>query len=99
MRAATDVSAPAWDDDRSEEVTIMLTQHVTAAPRIVALPPQRVAVVTTVGDPNEVSARAVGSLYSRGTLAEGADVEIELSSDPTDAEAQGVVLESVDVEL
>ena len=36
---------------------------------------------------------------SRGTLAEGADVETELRTDPTEAEAQGVVLESIDVEL
>ena len=36
---------------------------------------------------------------SRGTLAEGADVEAELRTDPTEAEAQGVVLESIDVEL
>jgi len=33
------------------------------------------------------------------TLAEGADVETELRTDPTEAEAQGVVLESIDVEL
>jgi hydrogenase nickel incorporation protein HypA/HybF len=36
---------------------------------------------------------------SRGTLAEGAEVEAELLSDPTKPEAQGVVLESIDVEL
>jgi hydrogenase nickel incorporation protein HypA/HybF len=36
---------------------------------------------------------------SRGTLAEGADVETELRTDPTEDEAQGVVLESIDVEL
>lgn len=36
---------------------------------------------------------------SRGTLAEGADVEAELRTDPTEAEGQGVVLESIDVEL
>jgi hydrogenase nickel incorporation protein HypA/HybF len=36
---------------------------------------------------------------SRGTLAEGADLETDLRTDPTDAEAQGVVLESIDVEL
>lgn len=36
---------------------------------------------------------------SRGTLAEGADVEAELGTDPTEAEAQGVVLESIDVAL
>jgi hydrogenase nickel incorporation protein HypA/HybF len=38
-------------------------------------------------------------LASRGTLAEGAVVETDLRTDPTDAEAQGVVLESIDVEL
>jgi hydrogenase nickel incorporation protein HypA/HybF len=36
---------------------------------------------------------------SRGTVAEDADVETDLRTDPTDAEAQGVVLESIDVEL
>lgn len=36
---------------------------------------------------------------ARGTLAEGADVETELRTDPTEDEAQGVVLESIDVEL
>ena len=36
---------------------------------------------------------------SRGTLAEGAEVEAELRTDPTEPEAQGVVLESIDVEL
>jgi hydrogenase nickel incorporation protein HypA/HybF len=34
---------------------------------------------------------------SRGTLAEGAAVEVELRTDPTEADAQGVVLESIDV--
>jgi hydrogenase nickel incorporation protein HypA/HybF len=36
---------------------------------------------------------------SRGTLAEGAEVEAALRTDPTEAGAQGVVLESFDVEL
>jgi hydrogenase nickel incorporation protein HypA/HybF len=36
---------------------------------------------------------------SRGTLAEGADVETKLCSDPTEPDAQGVVLESVELEL
>jgi hydrogenase nickel incorporation protein HypA/HybF len=36
---------------------------------------------------------------ARGTLAEGAAVEAELSTDPTEPEAQGVVLESIDLEL
>ncbi len=34
-----------------------------------------------------------------GTVAEGAAVQAELGSDPTDPEAQSVVLESIDVEL
>lgn len=36
---------------------------------------------------------------SRGTLAEGAEVEAELRTDPTEHGAQGVLLESIDVEL
>ena len=36
---------------------------------------------------------------SRGTVAEGAAVEAEPAADPTDDAAQGVVLESIDVEL
>jgi len=36
---------------------------------------------------------------ARGTLAEGADVEAELRTDPTEDNAQGVVLESIDVEF
>ncbi|HEX7525312.1 MAG TPA: hydrogenase maturation nickel metallochaperone HypA [Gaiellaceae bacterium] len=36
---------------------------------------------------------------ARGTLAEGADVDAELRTDPTEDNAQGVVLESIDVEL
>jgi hydrogenase nickel incorporation protein HypA/HybF len=36
---------------------------------------------------------------SRGTVAEGAAVETDVRTDPTDAEAQGVVLESIEVEL
>ena len=35
---------------------------------------------------------------TRGTVAEGAQVEAELRTDPTEAHAQGVVLESIDVE-
>jgi hydrogenase nickel incorporation protein HypA/HybF len=34
-----------------------------------------------------------------GTVADGAAVQAELGSDPTDPEAQSVVLESIDVEL
>ena len=33
-----------------------------------------------------------------GTVAEGADVEAELATDPTASDAQGVVLESIDIE-
>ena len=36
---------------------------------------------------------------SRGTVAEGAAVEAELGIDPTDPHAQGVVLESIEVEV
>jgi hydrogenase nickel incorporation protein HypA/HybF len=36
---------------------------------------------------------------SRGTVADGAAVETELRTDPTEPEAQGVVLESIEVEL
>jgi len=35
---------------------------------------------------------------SRGTLAEGAEVEAELRTDPAEPDAQGVVVESVEVE-
>jgi hydrogenase nickel incorporation protein HypA/HybF len=35
---------------------------------------------------------------SRGTVADGAEVEAELGTDPTEPHAQGVVLESIDVE-
>jgi hydrogenase nickel incorporation protein HypA/HybF len=35
---------------------------------------------------------------SRGTVADGAEVETELRADPTEDEAQGVVLESIEVE-
>ena len=41
----------------------MSQQVVTAAPRIVDRPPQRMAVIETVGDPDEVGGRAVGALY------------------------------------
>jgi hydrogenase nickel incorporation protein HypA/HybF len=33
-----------------------------------------------------------------GTIAEGAELDIELSGDETHADAQGIVLQSVDVE-
>jgi hydrogenase nickel incorporation protein HypA/HybF len=36
---------------------------------------------------------------SRGTLAEGAAVQTELCTDPTEPSAQGVVLESIELEL
>jgi hydrogenase nickel incorporation protein HypA/HybF len=35
---------------------------------------------------------------ARGTRAEGAAVETELRTDPTEPQAQGVVLESIDIE-
>ena len=36
---------------------------------------------------------------SRGTVADGAEVETELRVDPTEPEAQGVVLDEIDVEV
>jgi hydrogenase nickel incorporation protein HypA/HybF len=36
---------------------------------------------------------------SRGTVAEGAVVEAELGTDPTEPHAQSVVLESIEVEV
>jgi hydrogenase nickel incorporation protein HypA/HybF len=36
---------------------------------------------------------------ARGTIADAAAVEAELGADPTEPEAQGVVLQSIDVEL
>jgi hydrogenase nickel incorporation protein HypA/HybF len=36
---------------------------------------------------------------SRGTIADGAEVEAELRTDPTEPNAQGVVLESIELEL
>jgi hydrogenase nickel incorporation protein HypA/HybF len=36
---------------------------------------------------------------ARGTVAEGAEVEAELRVDPTEPEAQGVVLDEIDVEV
>jgi hydrogenase nickel incorporation protein HypA/HybF len=36
---------------------------------------------------------------SRGTVAEGAEVTAELRTDPTEPQAQGVVLESIEVEV
>lgn len=36
---------------------------------------------------------------SRGTIAEGAAVEVELATNPTEAHADGVVLESIELEL
>ena len=41
----------------------MLKQHVLAAPRIVDRPRTRMAVIETVGDPEEVGSPAVGALY------------------------------------
>ena len=37
-------------------------------------------------------------IESAGSLAEGAQVEVELSADPYDPNAQGVLLRSIDVE-
>jgi effector-binding domain-containing protein len=53
----------------------MLEQHTLAAPRIVDRPPERVAVVETVGGPDEVGGRAVGALY-------GAIAQLGLRSGP-----------------
>jgi hydrogenase nickel incorporation protein HypA/HybF len=36
---------------------------------------------------------------SRGTVAEGAAVDAELRTDPTEPHAQGVVLESIEIEV
>jgi hydrogenase nickel incorporation protein HypA/HybF len=36
---------------------------------------------------------------ARGTLAEGAEIEAEVGTDPTERDAQGVVLESIEVEV
>lgn len=36
---------------------------------------------------------------SRGTIAEGAAVDAEVGTDPTDAHARSVVLESIELEL
>ncbi len=36
---------------------------------------------------------------SRGTVAEGAAVEAELRTDPTEPHAQGMVLESIEIEV
>jgi hydrogenase nickel incorporation protein HypA/HybF len=36
---------------------------------------------------------------ANGTVADGADVEVEMRTDPTEAGAQGVVLESIDIEV
>jgi hypothetical protein len=53
----------------------MVTQHLIAAPRIVGRPQERMAVVETVGDPDEIGTRAVGSLY-------GAIAQLGLRSGP-----------------
>jgi len=53
----------------------MLEQQVTAAPRIVERRSQRMAVIETAGDPDEVGARAVGALY-------GAIAQLGLKSGP-----------------
>jgi hypothetical protein len=46
-----------------QEVTIMLAQQTSPAPRVVDRPQERMAVVEAVGDADVVRARAVGSLY------------------------------------
>src|SRR5262245_12558990 len=51
-----------------QEVPTIIVQQTTAAPRIVDRPQERMAVVETVGDPDVVGARAVGSLY--GAIAQ-----------------------------
>lgn len=53
----------------------MLKQHVLAAPRVVERPPQRMAVIETVGDPDGVGGRGVGALY-------GAIAQLGLESGP-----------------
>jgi hypothetical protein len=50
-------------------------RHVANAPRIIDPAPQRMAVLQTVGDPDEVGPRAVGALY-------GAIAELDLKSGP-----------------
>ncbi len=51
----------------------MLQQHTIAAPRVVDRPRELMAVVETVGNPDEVGSRAVGSLY-------GAVAQLDLES-------------------
>ena len=46
----------------------MIEERVIAAPRVVDRPPERMAVLETVGDPAVVGARAVGALY--GAIAQ-----------------------------
>jgi len=46
----------------------MIVQHTPSASRIADRPRERMAVVETVGDPDEVGPRAVGSLY--GAIAQ-----------------------------
>jgi hypothetical protein len=53
----------------------MIVQHTMRAPRIVDRPRERMAVVETVGDPDQVGPRAVGSLY-------GAIAQLGLRSGP-----------------
>jgi hydrogenase nickel incorporation protein HypA/HybF len=48
---------------------------------------------------NEEHFREHFKLASRGTVAEGAEIETELGTDPTEPRAQGVVLESLELDL
>jgi hydrogenase nickel incorporation protein HypA/HybF len=48
---------------------------------------------------NEEHFREHFKLASRGTVAEGAAIETELGTDPTEPRAQGVVLESLELDL
>ena len=48
---------------------------------------------------NEEHFREHFELASRGTVAEGAEIETELGTDLTEPHAQGVVLESLEVDL
>src|SRR5512133_2989179 len=63
MREPTDALCARPLDHGIQVVTIMLKQHVLVAPRIVDRPPTRMAVIETLGDPDEVGPPAVGALY------------------------------------
>jgi len=61
---------PRWASARTirAEVKSMLEQRIQAAPRLVERPPERMAVIETVGDPSVVGSRAAGALY--GAIAQ-----------------------------